>query len=114
MNNTLGRKLRIMRESNHYTQAQISARLHVERAAYSNYESGRRLPAYDTLLLIADFYKVSTDYLIRPDFTGNPHRRSREEDQLFLYFELLDPAIREALIAAFHCFLKYLAAPKRT
>lgn len=31
---------------------------------YQNYEAGKRLPTAEILMQIADFYKVSTDYLL--------------------------------------------------
>lgn len=31
---------------------------------YQNYESGKRIPTADILLKLADFYNVSTDYLL--------------------------------------------------
>lgn len=33
-------------------------------STYQNYESGKRIPTADILLKLADFYNVSTDYLL--------------------------------------------------
>ncbi|MER3120759.1 helix-turn-helix transcriptional regulator [Bacillus altitudinis] len=37
----------------------------MHRATYANYERGYRQPDYDTLIKIADFFEVTTDYLLR-------------------------------------------------
>lgn len=36
----------------------------MSRGLLSNYEQGSREPDYDTLILLADYYEVSTDYLL--------------------------------------------------
>ncbi len=69
---TLGEKLRLLRHSRQYTQQQLSNHLHLERAAYANYENGRRSPSYQHIARIADYYKVPADYLIRDDYDGDP------------------------------------------
>lgn len=40
-------------------------------STYQNYESGKRIPTADILVKLADFYGVSTDYLLGRD-TGEP------------------------------------------
>jgi transcriptional regulator with XRE-family HTH domain len=39
---------------------------------YQNYESGKRLPTAEILMQIADFYGVSTDYLLGREPPANP------------------------------------------
>jgi len=39
---------------------------------YQNYESGKRLPTAEILMQIADFYGVSTDYLLGREPPVNP------------------------------------------
>lgn len=104
MEKTLGQKLRILRESRHFTQQQISGFLHLERAAYANYESDRRNPSYEYILVIADFYDVRVDYLIRPDFTGNPRQLPVRIEHMLRDYCRLAPDLQK-LIADFihHC-----------
>lgn len=97
---TLGEKLRFLRDSRNYTQQQLSGYLHLERAAYANYENGRRSPSYQHIVVIADFFGVRTDYLIRDDFAGNPYRRPGIADQIVRDFCLLDPD-RQRIIAEY-------------
>lgn len=94
---TLGEKLRTLRKSRHYTQEQLSRKLFIERAAYSNYENGKRLPSYSCIAAIADFYGVKTDYLIRDNFSGNPRSISDTEKNLLLAYRLLDASAQKEL-----------------
>ncbi|EET58666.1 DNA-binding helix-turn-helix protein [Marvinbryantia formatexigens DSM 14469] len=98
-NNSLGKKLRALRERRHLTQAEVSALLHIERAAYSNYENDKRIPSFETLLLIADFYGVPVEYLIRSDYAETPRHRKHAAEWFFQNFGLLDPGIQETIIA---------------
>lgn len=97
MPKTLGEKLRALRRSHNYTQQQISRILFIGRAAYSNYENDKRLPSYECLAAIADFYDVKIDYLIRADFSGNPRRTSDTEDNILTAFRLLDASTQKEL-----------------
>ena len=57
-------KLKQLRKEKKLTLKQIAEELNISVSAYSNYEQGIRLPNYDILLKIADFFDVSTDYLL--------------------------------------------------
>ncbi|MBQ2848377.1 MAG: helix-turn-helix transcriptional regulator [Clostridia bacterium] len=65
-------KLRIkdMREDNDLTQKQISEMLLCDQSLYSKYERGEREIPLKILVALADYYKVSIDYLIGR--TDNP------------------------------------------
>lgn len=60
----LGNRLKDLRERNDIKQTQISAHLGIGQNTYSRWENDERKPDYDTLIKIADFYNVSTDYLL--------------------------------------------------
>ena len=53
-----------------YTQTQIGAKLNISRQAYSNYETGKRIPDLDILIRIADLYHVTLEQLILQPCTG--------------------------------------------
>lgn len=57
--------LKTLRMEKGLLQKELAEQLGIEPDAYRLYESGKRNPKYDTLLKIADFYNVSTDYLLR-------------------------------------------------
>lgn len=57
-------RLKGLRKKHKIIQADIAVAIKVSRQAYNNYESGKRQPDISTLALIADFFGVSTDYLL--------------------------------------------------
>jgi transcriptional regulator with XRE-family HTH domain len=46
------------------TQEEVAKRLDITVASYALYEQNRRRPDYDTLILLADMFGCSTDYLL--------------------------------------------------
>ncbi len=62
--NRLPHRLKSLREEKGISQYKLAERLGVSRGLLSNYEQGSREPDYDTLILIADYYGVSADYLL--------------------------------------------------
>ncbi len=57
-------RLRQLRKSKGYTQIRVQMETGIEQALLSKYENGERIPPTETLLKLADFYHVSTDYLL--------------------------------------------------
>ncbi len=53
-----------LRTANGYTQEDLAVRLNVSRSRLGMYENGSREPDFETLMKIADFFNVTTDYLI--------------------------------------------------
>lgn len=60
---TFSERLVELRKVHHITQKQLAANLSLSEVGIQNYESGRRKPAYDVLLALADYFDVSLDYL---------------------------------------------------
>ncbi|MCL1903375.1 MAG: helix-turn-helix domain-containing protein [Oscillospiraceae bacterium] len=56
--------LKELRKTNKMTQQQLADKLHISQRAYSHYEKGEAEPNLETLLRLAEIFKVSTDYLI--------------------------------------------------
>lgn len=61
---SLGQRIKYLREKHNISQIEFSKKIGVSNAVLSRYESGDRKPDYETLQLIADFFEVSTDYLL--------------------------------------------------
>ncbi|MDY3618428.1 helix-turn-helix domain-containing protein [Agathobaculum sp.] len=58
------KRLRDLREDKDLTQKQISQYLGITQPQYQLYESGKReIPAH-FIVLLSEYYKVSTDYLL--------------------------------------------------
>lgn len=66
-------RIKDMREDNDFTQKQISQLLLCDQSLYSKYERGEREIPLKIIVALADFYKVSVDYLIGR--TDNPEIR---------------------------------------
>ena len=60
------KRIRDLREDDDLTQEYIAKIvLNCTRSAYSKMEAGSRLISINDLIKLADFYKVSLDYLVR-------------------------------------------------
>lgn len=58
------RNLKTIRKSKNITQKQVADYLHMSESTYCLYEKGSRTPTPDTVSKLADYFKVSTDYLL--------------------------------------------------
>lgn len=59
-----GEVLRELRTDKGFSQAQLAKKIGVSNSMVALYETGDRFPSLDTLLRVAQFMKVSTDYLL--------------------------------------------------
>lgn len=57
-------KLKEARKSCNMTQDEIAKELGIARGNIANYETGRREPDLETLAKLANYYNVSTDWLL--------------------------------------------------
>lgn len=62
--NIFGTRLKELRQQAGLTQTQLAERIHVSKAAISNYELFERNPSPDILIKLAKIFHVSTDYLL--------------------------------------------------
>ena len=63
-NNIFGENLRTLRLSENLSQTKLGEELGVCNQTVSFWEIGKREPDLDMLLKIAEFFQVSTDYLL--------------------------------------------------
>lgn len=59
-----GENLRKLRDRHDMTQEALGKLLNVTQSTIAYYESGKKQPTLETLLIIADYFEVSTDYLL--------------------------------------------------
>ena len=64
MKKTMPEILRELRNENKATQSDMANLLGLTTNAYQSYERGTSEPSCKALCILADFYKVSTDYLL--------------------------------------------------
>lgn len=69
----LNERIRDLREDNDLKQSDIADYLGVTQQTYSNYETGNRDIPTNVVIQLAQFYKVSTDYLLSSNasYVGN-------------------------------------------
>ncbi len=60
----LGERLKKLRRDKKLTQEQLGKKVNVTKVSISGYENGNRTPDTETLQNLADFFGVSTDYLL--------------------------------------------------
>lgn len=60
-------RLRDLREDRDMTQAQVASLLGIDQRVYSNYETGKREISLRHLIVLADYYHVTVDYLLGRD-----------------------------------------------
>ena len=69
------KRIRDLREDNDKSQKEIAEMLHMQTTVYRRYESGERETPAWVIDKLADFYQVSTDYLLgRTDDPAQPKR----------------------------------------
>lgn len=57
-------RLKALRKSKGITQIALQIQTGIEQALISKFESGERIPPTETLMILADFYNVSIDYIL--------------------------------------------------
>ncbi len=70
--------LKMLREANDVTQAELAAYLKVSRPTIAGYETKNHQPDYERLVKIAEFFQVSVDYLITGVNTDRVDSLNRE------------------------------------
>lgn len=67
-------RLKDLREDNDLMQKEVAAVLGIDQRVYSNYETGKREIPTRFVVLLADFYKTSTDYILGRTNTIKPYK----------------------------------------
>lgn len=65
-------RLKELRKSKGISQLKLAMDLSMNQNTISRYETGERQADYKTLIIIADYFNVSIDYLL--ERTDNPNR----------------------------------------
>ena len=66
------KRLRELREQRGISQLKVAMDLSLNQNSISRYETGEREADYKTLVALADYFRVSVDYLL--ERTDNPRR----------------------------------------
>jgi HTH-type transcriptional regulator, competence development regulator len=76
----LGDRLRRLRLEKKLTQEELGKKINVTKVSISGYENGNRTPDTETLQKLADFFNVTTDYLLGR--TDNPNPPENDDKEL--------------------------------
>lgn len=71
-------RLRQLREDRDMTQHHMAELLHCTQVCYSRYERGKRDIPTDVLIILADFYNTSIDYLLGQTDEATPYPRKQK------------------------------------
>ncbi len=62
--NILGERLKTLRKEKKVPQAYVSKQLGISQSAYAAYEVNKNQPSNEMLIILAEYYEVSIDYLL--------------------------------------------------
>ncbi|HEF1899108.1 helix-turn-helix domain-containing protein [Bacillus cereus group sp. MYBK108-2] len=94
---TFGNIIRDLRKQKGITQKELAKSLQLSESTIGMYERNERQPDYNTLIRIADYFKVSTDFLLGRDFDVERNRNDSELDQWLNDIKLAPSQKREEL-----------------
>lgn len=94
--------MKALRESRKLTKKQVADAICVTERAYITYEYGQRDVSTDTLQKLADFYGVTTDYLLGREPASNPfadlNLSEEDEAKVVAKYMSLPPEIRACML----------------
>ncbi len=62
--NKFSQRLKELREESHISQSQLAVALGCTQSTIAKWESATREPSLESLIAIARFFKISTDYIL--------------------------------------------------
>jgi len=89
MAETLGERIKRLRKSKGKTQEQVAAALLLNRRAVSSYEKNEREPNLETIVLLARYFHVTTDYLLGVGRNRSINANGLTEKEYLLVKELV-------------------------
>ena len=75
-------RLKLLRENNDLRQSDVANLLNISSVAYSYYENEKRDIPTNVLKSLADYYKVSIDYLLGKSDIRNPEEIEIDTDKI--------------------------------
>lgn len=100
MQNLFQKRLREERVKKGLTQAQLGSIVGLSNTAISSYESGRKIPSIVTFINLANYFKISIDYLV--GLSNSNAYMVEDSDIQLIHFLRDNPNIFEAVIPSKH------------
>lgn len=85
----ISRRIRQLRQEQHWTQAELAEKLGIHQKQISAYERGVNIPSTDILIKLAEVFDVTLDYLAF-EAQGQPAKLNIQDRELLRRFELVD------------------------
>lgn len=73
-------RLKELREDNDLTQEQCSKIAYISKNSYIRYEKNERTPPIDIMIIFADYYKTSIDYISNLTNETKPYPRIKRKE----------------------------------
>lgn len=96
-------RLRSLIEERDITQKQVAGDLHIPVSTLGGYVQGTSEPDFQTLVLIANYFNVATDYLLD---CRTSSIKSSNENELIRIFRSLSPEQQDLYLEQGKAFLK--------
>ncbi|MCH5316751.1 MAG: helix-turn-helix transcriptional regulator [Eubacterium sp.] len=100
---SFGNNLRTLIEERNLTQKELAKKLNIAPSTMGSYVQNTREPDFNTLKLFAEYFDVSTDYLL--DHNSN-QTFSHQEDELLRIFRSLSSTQKDICIEQCKAFVK--------
>lgn len=108
----LADKIIKLRKANNWSQEEFAEKMGVSRQAVSKWESAQAIPELSKILLMANMFGVTTDYLLKDDIEDEEHTESVESNVRKLtlndanaYIDWRKKASHNIAIATFMCII---------
>lgn len=86
---SIGNKIRALRETQHITQQELAAKLHISRQSISRWETGVSQPTFDNIVSLGEIFNVTIDELLHADVELLARFRQPNSKFFRLYYPLL-------------------------
>ena len=106
----LGDIIRELLDDNDISQKDLANELNIPVSTLGNYIRNFREPDYETLKKIAEYFSVTTDYLLNHHYDLES---SLQEKKLLLIFRLMTGMQKELFIEQGKAFIKYNVRMKK-
>lgn len=86
---TLGQKLKFLRERNGKNQEEVCKYLNIEQSTLANYENDRRIPKIDILGKLSTFYDIPTDFLLGIGIFSSWDELLKQKDSIISHISII-------------------------
>lgn len=94
---TLGKRIKQLRKERELTQSELGKHLNVGKSTISQYETDTNMPDSDIILKIAEFFNVTTDYLLCRTNIRKPEKEIIATSREFGYEKDLPPEVYQQI-----------------